>query len=81
MKTILEKLSGVCAESVEIKIDGALISEIKFNKGCSGMGQALTRLTENHPVETIIKRLKNIKCGKRKTSCPDQVARILEDMI
>jgi uncharacterized protein (TIGR03905 family) len=36
-------------------------------------------LVKGMKVEDAIKRLKGIKCGFKSTSCPDQLARALEE--
>jgi uncharacterized protein (TIGR03905 family) len=42
--------------------------------------QGLSRLAEGMPVEDVIKKLKGIKCERKSTSCPDQLARALENV-
>jgi len=37
-------------------------------------------MIEGQTVDEIIKRLKGIPCGRRTTSCPDQIARALEEI-
>ena len=40
----------------------------------------VTRLVIGRPVDEIIGLLKGVQCGMRGTSCPDQLARALEEM-
>ncbi|MDR1643631.1 MAG: TIGR03905 family TSCPD domain-containing protein, partial [Clostridiales bacterium] len=41
----------------------------------------ISKLVEGMEVKEVIKRLKGIPCGTRKTSCPDQLARALEQQV
>ena len=38
----------------------------------------MSRLVENRTVDEVIEMLKGIPCGIKGTSCPDQVAKALE---
>ena len=41
----------------------------------------ISRLVMGKPAEEIISILKGTTCGKRPTSCPDQLARALQEAI
>ena len=71
-------LHGVCARSVRYRIDGTKITGVEFIGGCSGNTQGIARLVEGMDAEAVITRLKGIRCGFKKTSCPDQLARTIE---
>ena len=47
--------------------------------GCHGYLTALIRLMKGMKVVDAIEVLKGVKCGNRDTSCPDQIARALEN--
>ena len=49
--------------------------------GCSGNLQGISALVKGMPAEEAIKRLKGIRCGFKDTSCPDQFARNLEQVL
>lgn len=49
--------------------------------GCMGNTQGVAALVEGMEVEEVIKRLKGIDCGGRGTSCPDQLAKALEQYL
>ena len=73
------KPSGVCSISIEIVInDLGIIDDIKFIGGCSGNAQGVAALVKGSRPEAVINKLKGIKCGYRNTSCPDQLAKALE---
>ena len=69
---------GVCARSIELEVTDGVIQHVTFEGGCSGNSQGLCRLVEGMRVEDAIERLRGIRCGRRQTSCPDQLARALE---
>jgi uncharacterized protein (TIGR03905 family) len=69
---------GVCSKSIEFEIDGDTVHGIRFEEGCSGNLQAVAKLAEGRKIVEIIDLLAGIKCGKKATSCPDQLARALK---
>ena len=72
--------SGVCSSEFVIKIDGNTISSVKIVGGCPGNTLAVTSLVEGHNIDEVITKLKGIPCGLRGTSCPDQLAKALEEI-
>jgi len=71
--------SGVCSKEIHFDIVDDKIKNVSFVNGCSGNLQGIGRLVEGMSVDEAISRLKGIKCGSRNTSCPDQLARALEE--
>ncbi len=71
------KTRGVCSRAIEFEIDNGVVHNIKFIGGCSGNTQGVAALAEGMKVEDVISRCKNIKCGMKDTSCPDQLAAAL----
>lgn len=45
----------------------------------SGNHIGIQNLVEGMPVDFVIERLKGVRCGNRPSSCPDQLARALEE--
>lgn len=81
MSKFLYKTSGVCSRSIEIDIEDEKIISVKFDGGCNGNTQGISSLVIGMNVNEVISRLKNIKCGFKSTSCPDQLAKALEKYI
>lgn len=75
----LFKTTGVCARGIELEVENKIIKDIKFIGGCSGNTQGIASLVKGMDIEEVKKRLKGIKCGAKPTSCPDQLAQILEN--
>lgn len=75
------KPKGVCSRQIDIELEGNVIKSVRFTGGCSGNTQGVAALAQGMTVEEYIKRCKDIKCGFKKTSCPDQLARALEEAL
>ena len=73
------KTSGTCSQAIEFDIDGDVVKNVRFIGGCNGNTKGVGALVEGMKVDDVIARLKGIKCGMRSTSCPDQLARALEE--
>jgi len=43
--------------------------------GCNGNLQGISKLVEGMTVDKIEEKLQGIKCGRKPTSCPDQLAK------
>ena len=65
---------------VLLKLNSTVTKSVKFNGGCNGNTQGVAALVKGMKVDEAISRLKGIDCGGRGTSCPDQLAKALEQM-
>ena len=70
--------SGVCSSKMEFKIENNIIKDMKVIGGCPGNLLGIRSLCIGKDIDYVINKLKNIKCGFRNTSCPDQIATALE---
>ncbi|MGN0469443.1 MAG: TIGR03905 family TSCPD domain-containing protein [Acutalibacteraceae bacterium] len=75
------KTRGTCSRSIEFDLDDGIVRNVKFNGGCSGNSQGIAALVEGMKAEDVIARCKNIMCGMKSTSCPDQLAKALEEAL
>ncbi len=64
-----------CSKEIKLHIDGNVVTNISFTGGCNGNLQAIPRLVDGWTVEEIEKKLSGILCGRRPTSCADQLAK------
>lgn len=64
----------VCAQQIDFDIDGDVISNIVFTGGCNGNLKAISKLVDGWTVDKIEGVLKGNTCGRRPTSCADQLA-------
>ena len=69
---------GTCSRSIEFDLDNGIVTNVKFNGGCMGNTQGVAALVEGMKAEDVIRKCRNIQCGFRGTSCPDQLALALE---
>ncbi len=73
------KPEGVCAKLIHIEVSkSGIVENVAFTGGCSGNAQGISALIKGMKKTEAIKRLKGIPCGKKASSCPDQLARALE---
>ncbi len=72
------KTKNTCSQAIEFELEDGIVRNIRFKGGCMGNTQGVAALAEGMKAEEVIKRCKNIQCGFRGTSCPDQLAAALE---
>lgn len=72
---------GVCSYEMIFKIENNIIKSLKILGGCPGNTVGVSKLVEGKDIETVIKLLKGIPCRDKGTSCPDQVAKALEQYL
>lgn len=70
--------SGVCAKNIQFDIVENRVVNVRFDGGCNGNLQGISKLIEGMEVEEVIERLSGLDCGMKSTSCPDQLAKALE---
>lgn len=74
------KTNGTCSSMIDIETNGDIIEAVVFTGGCNGNLQGISALVKGMKIEDAIAKLKGIKCGFKNTSCPDQLARALEEL-
>lgn len=72
------KPQGVCSTEIIVEIENGIIKYLQVQNGCNGNLKGISSLVKGMTVEEVIKRLKGIECGRKGTSCPDQIATALE---
>ena len=60
---------------ISLDLDGDIVHNIAFTGGCNGNLKTTSLLLEGWSVGQIEKKLAGITCGRRSTSCSDQLAR------
>ena len=66
---------GVCSMEIHFHLDGHTVSNISFVGGCNGNLKAISKILDGWTVEDIEKKLAGNTCGRRQTSCADQLAK------
>lgn len=74
------KTSGTCSKQIDFDIENGKVYNVTFLGGCNGNLKGISALIEGQDIKTVEERLKGIKCGPRQTSCPDQLAKALEEV-
>ena len=70
----------VCSKQIDIQIKDGVILSVVYTRGCDGNAKGIGALIKDMTVEEAIRRLEGITCGKRPTSCPDQLAKVLKSL-
>ena len=72
---------GTCSSRILFDIEDGKLKNVEYIGGCNGNLQGISALVKGMKPEEAINRLKGIRCGFKPTSCPDQLAHALEEMI
>lgn len=74
--------SGTCSTQIVVDVDENTkkINSVSFRGGCNGNLKGISSLVKGRTIDEVIDSLKGIQCGYKTTSCPDQLARALEDI-
>ena len=74
------KTRGTCAREISFELENGIVKNVSFFGGCNGNLKGIAALVEGKKAEEIIPLIKGIKCGFKPTSCPDQLAKALEEV-
>ena len=69
------KTENTCSQRISFDISDNVITNIDFYGGCNGNLKAIAKLLEGSTVEEIEQKLLGNTCGRRPTSCTDQLAK------
>jgi uncharacterized protein (TIGR03905 family) len=68
------KTNGTCSSEINFDLRDGKVHSVSFEGGCNGNLKALSILVEGMDAQELVKKLKGVRCGKRETSCSDQLA-------
>ena len=74
------KPKGVCSMQMTIDVEKDIIKSVEIVGGCDGNTKGVSILVAGMNIDEAIRKLKGIDCRGRGTSCPDQLARALEEI-
>jgi uncharacterized protein (TIGR03905 family) len=80
-KSIVYKTRGTCSREIKITLTDGVIDSAEFVGGCHGNTQGISKLVKGMKAEDVIERVKGTDCRGRGTSCPDQLAKALEEAL
>jgi len=72
------KTSGTCSTAIHFDVKGGNVRSVSFDNGCDGNLKAIGILVEGMEAASVVEKLKGLRCGRRETSCGDQLARAIE---
>lgn len=82
MKEYVYQTVGTCSQEIIVRVeDDETVVGVEFIGGCSGNTQGIASLVKGMKAEEVISRLAGIRCGYKNTSCPDQLACALKQII
>ncbi len=75
------KTSGVCAKEISFDYNDGCIHNVNFTGGCNGNLRAIAKLIEGKTLEEVKNLLEGNTCGPRPTSCGDQLAKAIAEVL
>ena len=73
---------GTCAKAIYVLIDDdGIIQECEFEGGCPGNLIGISKLVLGRPAAEVANLVRGTHCGPRATSCPDQLARAIDEAL
>jgi uncharacterized protein (TIGR03905 family) len=72
---------GVCPSTISFDLVDGKVYNIKFDRGCNGNLSLISKLFEGKTAEEIIALTEGNICGKKGTSCGDQLAKALKEAL
>ncbi|MGM9869225.1 MAG: TIGR03905 family TSCPD domain-containing protein [Sodaliphilus sp.] len=73
---------GTCSSQIDITTnDNEEIERVVFYGGCNGNLKGISSLVKGMKVKDVIKKLEGTTCGFKSTSCPDQLAKALKQLL
>ena len=72
------KTKGTCSQMICFDLEDNKVRNVQFYGGCNGNLKGIAALVDGMDIDEVISRVEGIKCGMKKTSCPDQLAQALK---
>ena len=80
-KHIQYQTQGTCSQLIDVTADeNDVIQQVFFLGGCNGNLQGISTLVRGQRIDDVITKLSGIRCGIKRTSCPDQLAEALKQL-
>ena len=75
------KTHGTCSREIQFEIEDNKVKEVRFIGGCPGNTQGVAALVRGYDIDEAIARMKGIDCAGKGTSCTDQLAKALKEIL
>ena len=69
---------GVCSQLIDFDIEDGKLQKVEFVGGCNGNLKAIGRLVEGADAAQTADILRGNTCGRRPTSCADQLSKAID---
>lgn len=79
MSTYVYKTQGTCSRQISVDLEGKTIKKVAFEGGCAGNLSGISQIVEGMDMDFVIEKFAGNTCGPRPTSCPDQLAKALQE--
>lgn len=79
--TYTYKTQGTCSRKITFDLEDGIVKNVNFEGGCNGNLKGISALVEGRPAEEVIASVSGITCGFKSTSCPDQLAKALNEAL
>ncbi len=81
-KTFRHKCNGTCSAFIDITYNEEhIIENVVFYGGCPGNTKGVAALSKGRKLEEIHDICKGILCGNKNTSCPNELALGIEEIL
>lgn len=70
---------GVCSRQIDVEVNGDTVESVQFTGGCDGNLKAISKLVAGMKVDDVAALLEGNTCGRRSTSCADQLVAALRE--
>ena len=73
------KTKGTCSQMIYFDVEDNKVHNVQFMGGCNGNLKGISSLVKGMDVDEAISKCEGITCGRKATSCPDQLAKALKE--
>ncbi|MBO6257677.1 TIGR03905 family TSCPD domain-containing protein [bacterium] len=80
-EVIQYRTQGTCCQLMQVKVNDGILVDADFIGGCNGNLKGIKELIKGMKIEDVITKLSGITCGNKPTSCPDQLAKCLSQVL
>ncbi len=71
----------VCSKEMQFSIKDNVIQDCKIVGGCPGNLLGISKIVVGKNPQEVIESFKGVTCGKRNTSCPNEISVALEQYL
>lgn len=69
---------NTCAQLISFDMEDGVVRNIQFMGGCNGNLKMISKLLEGKSADYIVENCAGNLCGRRPTSCADQLAKAVQ---